>query len=142
MRILGLDVGDRRIGIAVSDALGLTAQPLAVLGRRSLAEDLGAIRTLVEHHEASAVVVGLPLTLRGARGPQAEKVVAFTEQLRQAVTAPVHLLDERLTTVQGSRALTEMGMRHKQKKSVVDQVAAQLILQQFLDMQRHREQPA
>ena len=142
MRTLGLDIGDRRIGVAVSDALGLTAQPLTVLVRRSLAEDLGVIRTLVEHHGVSAVAVGLPLTLRGARGPQAEKVVAFTEQLRQAVAVPVHLIDERLTTVQGSRALTEMGLRHKQKKSVVDRVAAQLILQQFLDMQRHREQAA
>ena len=142
MRVLGLDVGDRRIGVAVSDALGLTAQPLAVLTRQSLAADLDVIRTLVDHHGASAVVVGLPLTLRGERGPQAEKVVAFTEQLRRGVAVPIHLIDERLTTVQGSRALTEMGVGHKRKKAVVDQVAAQLILQQFLDLQRHREQPA
>jgi putative Holliday junction resolvase len=139
MRIVGLDVGDRRIGVAVSDALGLTAQPLTVLHRGRAEEDLIAICALIERQGAAAVVVGLPLTLRGERGPQAEKVVAFGQRLRRRLAVPVHFLDERLTTMQGSRALAELGMRHKQRKPVVDRVAAQLLLQQFLDMRRSRE---
>jgi putative Holliday junction resolvase len=136
MRVLGLDVGDRRIGVALSDALGLTAQPLTVLVRRGPSVDLEAIRELVVRHEARAVVIGLPLTLRGAQGPQAQKVVAFSEALRGRLEVPVQLVDERLTTVQGTRILREAGVSRQKRKAVIDQMAAQLILQQFLDQQR------
>ena len=135
MRVLGLDVGERRIGGALSDSLGLTAEPLTVMNGQSLAMDHEAVRRLIEHHAVERVVVGLPLTMRGERGIQAGKVVAFSEALGRRVTVPVQLLDERLTTVQGERALLETGASRRKRKATIDQVAAQLILQQFLDTQ-------
>ena len=123
----------------MSDSLGLTAQPLMVLSCRSTAADVAAIAALVTEHGASAVVVGLPLTMRGEQGPQAKKVLAFVEQLRPKVSVPIHLTDERLTTLQGERALLETDTPRHKRKQVIDQVAAQLILQHFLDL--HRESP-
>lgn len=137
MRVLGLDVGDRRIGIALSDSLGFTAQPLAVLNRRAATADAEAVCALVERHQAEQVVIGLPLTMAGARGPQAKKVEAFADTLRRRLSVPIRLVDERLTTVQGERALKEAGATRRRRKQLIDQVAAQLILQQFLDTQRH-----
>jgi putative Holliday junction resolvase len=139
MRILGLDVGDRRIGVALSDPIGLTAQPVTTVERRNPSGDVDAIKALVERHGVGLVVVGLPLTLRGEQGPQARKVVAFAERIRQRLAIPVQLLDERLTTIQGTRSLLETGTSSRKRKQVIDQVAAQLILQQFLDTHRSQE---
>ncbi|MBI3330908.1 MAG: Holliday junction resolvase RuvX [Candidatus Omnitrophica bacterium] len=139
MRILGLDVGDRRIGVAVSDALGLTAQRVSVLERRGMSQDAEAVQALAEQYGASAIVVGLPLTMRGERGVQAGKVTAFAETLRRRVAVPVEFVDERLTTVQGARALRETGASRRARKAAIDQVAAQLILQDFLDRRRQSE---
>ena len=133
MRILGLDVGDRRIGVALSDPLGLTTQRLTVLERQGLAKDAERMAALVVQHEVEQIVVGLPLTLRGSRGIQAGKVEAFVDALRRRLAVPIELLDERLTTVQGARALREVGTSRRRQKQAIDQVAAQLILQQFLD---------
>jgi putative Holliday junction resolvase len=140
-RILGLDVGDRRIGVALSDPLGLTAQPLTVIERRDAARDVDALSALVAQHQVSCIVVGLPLTLRGEQGIQADKVESFVQRLRSRVRLPVELIDERLTTVQGERALAEGGASRRQRKAAIDQVAAQLILQQFLDTRRGAETP-
>ena len=129
-------MGDRRIGVAMSDALGLTAQPLMVLERRTATQDRQALQTIVTTHHVGSIIVGLPLTLRGERGPQAQKVTAFVESLRRTITIPIHMADERLTTVQGERALRELNAPARARKQVIDQVAAQLILQQFLDRQR------
>src|SRR3989338_5927052 len=136
MRVMGLDVGDRRIGVALSDSLGLTAQPLTVLERRGAAADAAAVRALVEAHGVDTVAVGLPLTMAGARGVQADKVTTFAEQLRRGLSVPVEFVDERLTTVQGERVLREAGIRGRRRKQAIDRVAAQLILQQFLDSKR------
>lgn len=136
MRILGLDMGTRRIGVALSDALGLTAQPLTVLVRTTPSEDLTAVEALVAHHHVEAVVLGLPLTLRGQRGPQAQRVMAFAETLRRRLTVPIHLVDERLTTVEGTRVLQALGATRRTRRQTIDRVAAQLILQQFLEFQR------
>ena len=136
MRLLGLDVGDRRIGVSLSDSLGLTAQPLTVVERRREAEALSAIRALVSRHQVEKIIVGLPLTMRGTPGPQSDKVTAFVEALRRQVTVPIQLLDERLTTVQGTRTLQALGTTGRRRKQLIDQVAAQLILQQFLDTHR------
>lgn len=133
MRVLGLDLGEKHIGVALSDALGLTAQRLTLLDRQGAAKDLEAVRTLVVQYGVEAVVVGLPLTLQGEQGPQAKKAIAFCEALRRHVTIPVHLIDERLTTVQGERALLETDTSRRKRKQVIDQVAAQLILQQYLE---------
>ena len=135
-RTLGLDIGDRRIGVALSDALGLTAQRLMVLERRNPAADIEAIRRLITTHQVEQVVAGLPLTMRGEQGTQAKKVAAFVALLQRRVAIPVQCLDERLTTVQGQRALSEMNTSPRKRKQMIDQVAAQLILQQFLDTQR------
>ena len=135
MRVLGLDVGDRYIGVAMSDTLGLTAQPLAILDRQAGATGEAAVAALIAQHKAERVIVGLPLTLRGERGPQAEKVSAFADRLRVLAGVPVDLIDERLTTVQGQRVLRELGV--KRRGRILDQIAAQLILQHYLDAQRH-----
>lgn len=141
MRVLGLDFGERRIGVALSDPLGLTAQRLMVLERHHPAQDLDRIAELVLQHSAERVIVGLPLTLGGMRGVQAEKVLTFVGQLRRRINVPVDVLDERLTTVQGERALRETGASRRQRKAMIDQVAAQLILQHFLDAQRTSQRP-
>lgn len=136
MRIVGLDVGTRRIGIAVSDSLGLTAQRLTQLERRTVPQDVEAIAALVRAHAAEAVVVGLPLTMRGQVGEQAKQVMGFVEALRARLPCPVHTRDERLTTVQGQRALLAMDATRRTRKRLIDQVAAQLILQAYLDATR------
>ena len=141
IRILGLDVGDRRIGVALSDALGLTAQRLTVLERQGGSGDAEAVRALIERHAVDTVVMGLPLTMRGEQGPQAKKVVEFSEALKRRITVPIELVDERLTTVQGTRALQETHTSRRARKGMIDQVAAQLILQQFLDRRRAGELP-
>lgn len=136
MRVLGLDVGDRRIGVAVSDPLGLTAQRLDNLERQGAQKDVEAVCALVEQYGVGTIVVGLPLTMQGEQGPQAKKVSAFSQALRGRVSVPIHMVDERLTTVQGERALIEMKTSRRKRKQMIDAVAAQLILQQFLDTQR------
>ncbi len=136
IRILGLDIGDRRIGISVSDPLGITAQWLTTLTRQTQPVDVAAIVELARTHQAQEVVAGLPLTMKGELGEQANKVMVFVEALRAALSCPVHLMDERLTTVQGERALLETDTSRRKRKQVIDQVAAQLILQQYLDCQR------
>lgn len=135
-RILGIDYGDRHIGVAMSDALELTAQRLTLLDHTTTPRDVEAIVALAEEHGVSALVVGLPLTMRGEQGPQAKKVMAFCDALRRRTKTPVHVLDERLTTVQGQRALLETDTSRRKRKLLIDQVAAQLILQQFLDAKR------
>jgi putative Holliday junction resolvase len=145
MRVLALDVGERRIGVAMSDSLGITAQRLPMLNRRGDRRDHEAVASLVQQHGVTTVVVGLPLTMRGEQGPQAKKVLEFVQDLRRQLTVPIQLVDERLTTVQGARALAEAGTSSRKRKQTIDGVAAQLILQQFLDMQgrpRDRDEEA
>ena len=139
MRVLGLDVGDRRIGIAMSDSLGLTAQRLSLLERETQAEDIETIGGLLTKYDVEAIVIGLPITLAGKHGAQAQRVMAFARALSKRVGTPVKFVDERLTTVQGERALIETGTSRRKRKHLLDQVAAQLILQQFLDAQRAKE---
>ena len=141
MRVLGLDVGDRRIGVALSDSLGLTAQRLTVLARQSLPEDVTAVAALVQQHGVELVVIGLPLTLRGTQGPQAQKVSRFSAALEGGLPVPVRLIDERLTTVEGTRMLMETHSPKRKRKQMIDQVAAQLILQQFLERRRDPGHP-
>ena len=136
MRVLGLDLGERRIGIALSDGLGLTAQPLTVLTRTNARSDLQVIQQLATQHDVGTIVLGLPLTMRGEHGTQAKQASAFAQTLHQTTRIPVELVDERLTTVQGERALLETGTSRRKRKRLIDQVAAQLILQQYLDTHR------
>ena len=108
-----------------------------MLERTGLANDIAAVRALVDRHGATRVVIGMPLTMQGERGIQAHKVEAFATALERAGSVPVTFVDERLTTVQGERALRDMNTRGKKRKQVIDQIAAQLILQQYLDTTRN-----
>ena len=134
MRVLALDLGTKRIGVAVSDRSGTIATPLTVLtrsGRR--ADDHARIAVLVAEEEAELVVVGLPLSLDGRSGPAAKAAQAETDLLAAALPVPVESFDERLTTVTAERALMEAGMRTEGRRRVVDKVAAAVILQAWLD---------
>jgi len=132
-RIMALDVGDVRTGVALSDALQILASPHSVLSEppdAALAESVAALAT---QEEAQAIVVGLPLNKDGTRGPQAEKVLAFAGLLTDQCAVPVILSDERFTTASAERSLIGAGMRRKKRKTVVDKVAAAGILRDALD---------
>jgi len=133
MRIMGLDVGDRTIGVAVSDALGWTAQGVEVIRRTSLARDMVRLQELVGMHEVTSFVVGLPKNMNGTIGPQGEKVLEFVEELKQNFGLPVTLWDERLTTVAAQNTLIAADVRRDKRKKVIDKMAAALILQGYLD---------
>jgi putative Holliday junction resolvase len=132
-RILGLDVGSKRIGLAVSDPLGITAQGLETIRRQNKRLDFGQLERVIRQYEVAEIVVGLPLRMSGAEGTQAEKMQLFAEELRKRFQLPVHLWDERLTSVQANRLLRETEMSIKRRGQVVDQMAAVLILQSWMD---------
>ncbi len=137
-RYLGLDVGNRRIGVAVSDELGLTAQPVLTLERRRTGsgtsrDDLRSLARLARKFAVAGIVVGNPLHLSGESSPQALRTQTFAAELGELTGLPIHLWDERLTTRQAHQILYEAGHARQQHRRVVDQVAATLILQSFLD---------
>jgi putative Holliday junction resolvase len=133
---MGLDVGEKNIGVAICDELGLTAQPFEVLRRRDLGHDLRALRELVKEHWISEIVVGLPREMKGTVGRQARTVMAFAEKVGEDLGLPVILWDERLSTVAANRALLEADLSRRKRKARVDKVAAALILQGYLDSGR------
>lgn len=132
MRIAAFDVGDVRIGVAVSDELGLTATGIGVVERVGAARDLEALATLLEPYAPERLVVGLPRNMNGSEGPQAAKVRAFGDRVAAHFGLPVEYWDERLTTVAAERVLLEADMSRRRRKQVVDKVAATLILQGYL----------
>ncbi len=135
-RTLGLDLGDRRIGVALSDPLGLAAHPLLTLTRVGWTADLGRIRDLARQNEVVRIVVGLPLGMDGTRGGRVRLTEAFMERVRAATGLPVVPWDERLTTVQAERALLEGDVSRARRRRVIDQVAAAILLQAYLDARR------
>jgi putative holliday junction resolvase len=138
MRIMGLDVGDRTIGVAVSDAMGWTAQGVEVIRRTNLERDLSRLKELVTNHEVSSFVVGLPKNMNGTVGPQGVKVQEFVETLKEATGLPVTLWDERLTTVAAQKTLIAADVSRAKRRLVVDKMAAALILQGYLDSKAHK----
>jgi putative Holliday junction resolvase len=138
-RILGLDVGDKRVGLALSDELGYTAQPLLTLYRGKLRDDLKSIGRVLRRHGVAEIVVGNPLYMSGDQSPQAARAQAFAEAVRAEFGLPVHLWDERLTTAEAHRHLDALGHSRAPnsegvgRKHIIDQVAAVLILQAFLE---------
>jgi putative holliday junction resolvase len=133
-RYLGLDVGSRRIGVAVTDELGLTAQPVLTLERRNLRrEDLRSLARLCRRFGAAGIVVGNPLHLSGEKSAQAAKTQEFAADLGELTGLPIYMWDERLTTSEAHEILYASGHRRQKHRPVVDQVAATLILQSFLD---------
>ena len=137
MRILGIDFGDRNIGLALSDSLWLTAQPLGTYQFRDREDaDKKFFGDLVRKHEIGEIVCGVPLRMDGSSGTRAEKTRAFARWLEQAVGVPVRLWDERLTTHQAIQVMHEQKVKLSAKKSVVNQISATIILQTYLDSQR------
>ena len=135
MRVLALDVGGRRIGVAVSDPSQTLARSLKVLERTSLQEDIAAIRQLVEEIQVERVIVGHPRSMDGTVGEQARQVEGFAQELEQVLQIPILLWDERLSTVTAARLLSERGVSARKQRGRIDAVAAAVILQDYLDAQ-------
>jgi putative Holliday junction resolvase len=138
MRCLGLDLGDKRIGLAISDELGITAQGLQTLERRNLKTDMAALQALVDAHGVTEIVVGMPRNMDGSYGERAAITERFIEVLEAACQLPCIPWDERLTSRQADRVLRSVQQHRRQPKSVRDRIAAQLILQSYMDYQRIR----
>jgi len=144
MKRLALDVGDRRVGVAVSDATGLIAAPLTVIRRKSKAEDFARIARLVREQTAGEVIVGLPLNADGSSGPQARRVERYAAALEQALRAegldvPVRFWDERMSTRRAQEAMIAAGRKARHRRAHIDAAAAAVILQDYLD--EHRRPP-
>ena len=132
-RVLAVDLGTVRVGLALSDPLRITGQPMGRLPRRALRDDLGALIDVVRENDVAVVVVGYPLLMSGTVGERALDAQAFAERLRLEIPCPVVLWDERLTTVQAERALLEGNVSRRNRRKVVDAAAAALLLQSWLD---------
>jgi len=139
MKILGLDIGEKRIGIAISDELGYTAQGMRVMNRSGLEDDLQVIKELIAAEQATEVVVGFPKNMDGSLGEAAEKVLFFVKKIEEFISVPVILWDERWTTAEATRLLVEADLSRAKRRKVVDKLAAVLILQGYLDSLDHRE---
>ena len=137
MRLMGLDVGDKTIGVAVSDELGFGAHPVTVVRRTDTGrKDIGQVRQLAEEHDVERIIVGVPIMLSGETGVQAEKVLAFVEELRRRIRLPIETWDERLTTSEVERMLIETGHRREKRREIIDMHAAAVILQSYMDRQK------
>lgn len=132
MRIMGLDIGDKTIGVAVSDAMGWTAQGVKVIRRQELDYDLAELRKVIAEYEVTEMVVGLPKNMNGTLGERANKVLDFAEILKEQLQLPVHMWDERLSTVEAERNLIAADVSRGKRKKVIDKMAACIILQGYL----------
>lgn len=132
-RIIGLDIGDRRIGVAISDPLRITAAGLETIERTNVRADVQKVRDIALRHGAVQIVVGLPQNMDGSMGEQSEKVKSFARKLAREINIPIVYEDERLTTISAIRTLTIQGVKTGHNKALVDQQAAAIILQKFLD---------
>ena len=143
MRILGIDYGRKRIGLAVSDPLYITAQALSTLHRGDAENDMAALEVLIREREVDEVVVGLPKNMDGSLGASAREALAFADELRARFQLAVHMVDERLSTVRAHKVMKSAGLSRKKRTESADKVAAQLILQSYLDQrgQRGRQGP-
>ncbi|MHB1125430.1 MAG: Holliday junction resolvase RuvX [Bacillota bacterium] len=139
MRILALDIGDKNIGLAISDPFGWTAQPLVTIRRKGLTSDIQHIRDLVDKHEVTELLVGLPKNMNGTLGPQAIKVQELAKILSNDLGLPATFWDERLSTVAAEKALLEADTSRAKRKLVIDKLAAVLILQGYLDSRSFKD---
>ena len=135
---MGLDIGTKTIGIAISDELGITAQGFKTIKRKSMGEDLGEINTIITQFKIEKVVVGLPKNMNGTLGKQAEIVFRWIKDFKEKISLPMVTWDERLSTVEASRTLLEADLSRKKRKGVIDKLAAVIILQGYLDQIRNR----
>ena len=136
-RIMGLDVGDKTIGVAVSDLMGLTAQGVKTIKRVGKKKDIEALKEIIKERQVNKIVSGLPKNMNGTLGPQGEKVIKFCELLEEETGITIEYWDERLSTVAAERTLIQGNVRRENRKGVIDMVAAVIILQGYLDRQRN-----
>ena len=132
-RIMGLDVGDKTIGVAVSDLMGLTAQGVKTIKRVGKKKDIEALKEIIKERQVNKIVSGLPKNMNGTLGPQGEKVIKFCELLEEETGIKIEYWDERLSTVAAERTLIQGNVRRENRKGVIDMVAAVIILQGYLD---------
>ena len=138
MRYMGLDVGDKTIGVAISDELGITANPVTTISRTgSIKREIGEVRRLVEENNVGRIIVGMPFMLDGSVGIQAEKVQAFIEELRRRMRTPIDTWDERLTTSEVERILIASDQSREKRKKVIDKMAAAVILRSYMDREQY-----
>lgn len=133
MRILGLDIGDKTIGVAVSDPLGFTAQGITTIRRKNYTYDIEELKKICDEYGVETIVSGLPKNMNGTLGPQGEKVLEFCERLKESLDIKIDMWDERLTTVAAHRAMLEADLSRAKRRKIVDKVAATYILQGYLD---------
>ena len=136
-RIMGLDVGDKTIGVAVSDLMGLTAQGVKTIKRVGKKKDIEALKEIIKERQVNKIVSGLPKNMNGTLGPQGEKVIKFCELLEEETGIKIEYWDERLSTVAAERTLIQGNVRRENRKGVIDMVAAVIILLGYLDRQRN-----
>lgn len=136
-RIMGLDIGDKTIGVAVSDLMGLTAQGVTTIKRVGKKKDIEEIKRIISEKQVNKIVSGLPKNMNGTVGSQGEKVQKFCELLKEETNLPIEFWDERLSTVAAERSLIEGNVRRENRKKVIDMLAAVIILQGYLDLQRN-----
>ena len=134
-RVLGLDYGERRIGLALSDPLGIIAKPLTIIDRKKTADHISRISEIVSERKITSIVVGLPLTLKGNHSKQTEIVLAFIDQLKSDLQIPIMTIDERLSSVAAEKALQAQAVKTGHNKGRVDETAAAIFLQEYLDSQ-------
>ena len=135
-RILGLDVGDKTIGVALSDPLQLTAQGLTTIRRESKVKDFSVLESYIDEFQVKKIVVGLPKNMNGTIGLQGKKVIKFADMVKNKFKVDIIYIDERLTTVAAERLLIEGDVRREKRKKVIDKIAATYILQTYLDMEK------
>ena len=133
MRILGLDIGQKTIGLAISDPLGLTAQGLTTIRRKNKQSDIEELKKVCKEYEVETLVIGLPKNMNGTIGEAGEKALEFSELLKEKTGLPIEMWDERLTTVAAHRAMLEADLSRNKRKKIVDKIAATYILQGYLD---------
>jgi len=139
MRVMGIDYGSKRIGLALSDEMAMIAQPLDFVSAEPLSNALERVASIVREKEVGKIVVGMPRNMDGSYGSAAEKTREFVGALQAKVSAPIRTWDERLTTVSANRALIEAGMSRQKRKTKVDQTAAAILLQSFLDSENQAD---
>lgn len=139
-RVMALDVGKARIGVALSDPLGYTAQPLLTIWRKGRGEDLRNLMRIIRKHEVTEIVIGNPLHMSGDVSPWAAKVQEFAEEIRERSHLPIHLWDERLSSVAAHEILDEAGHDRKDRKRIIDQVAAVVILRDWMQVREQNSQ--
>lgn len=141
MRYLGLDYGSRTVGVSITDELGITVQNLETITRREekkLRSTISRLREITAEYQVAEIVLGLPLNMDGTEGERAERTRAFKELLEKKLSLPVHLISEQLTTVEADEVLEASGVPKKDRKKVIDQIAANLILQDYLRNVKHK----